>query len=81
MRWGGLLGRIAAWAIGALVAVVLVLFAAVAASLFTVAVASMRATRATASALVRSEHLPHLGAASRLRAPALQRAAADEASR
>ena len=83
-RWGGTASKAAACAVGAGLAVPVILVGALSASLFAVAVALLRTGRAAsppAEAGRRDQRVLHHGAASRLRATALQRAAADEAAR
>ena len=84
-RWGRSASRVAACAIGVGVGAAVIVLAAVAASLFAVTLALFRSVRSSAppvSARVREEphRIAHAGTASRARANALQRTAADEAA-
>jgi hypothetical protein len=73
-RWGGAASRIAACAIGAGVAVAVIVVGALTASLLAVGFALVRSLGADAASVGSDD-------ASRVRTTALQRAAADEAAR
>jgi hypothetical protein len=82
-RWGGAASKIAACAIGAGVAVAVIVVGALTASLFAVGFALVRSVGADVASVGSDEgqRLSHPGTASRVRTTALQRAAADEAAR